>query len=511
MSLSRGRNFTGGIQERVNELLKEYAGLDDHKVSVCFTGLSGYPSEVPFDPPEKYPECPLPGVSANNRVYAGVRQTLHQLGLDRENYGTPNWNPLGSIVKPGMTVLIKPNAVRHYHITGGEIFSMITHASVVRPMLDYVCKALKNQGTIIVGDSPAMAGVFEKAFALAKIQQLLEWYQEQTSIPIEWFDLRESRAVRTWLYGNWGRKVVRCDPRGFRTINLGEESKFEAMDASKLRVSVGSPKDMLKHHGPGRHEYIFPNPVLESDAIISIPKMKTHRRTGVSLALKNFMGLPAAKYSVPHYRLGSLEEGGDQYLYPSWRKRAVTALHDQITSDAMVPVKFAYAVLKRFLWWSHWLVRYPDILDEGKWYGNDTLWRSLLDINRIAFFADKNGKICKTQQRRYFCLVDGIVAGEKKGPSAPDPVKPGVLIGGQNPIALDVVACGLMGFDVDRIPIVKKGLEESHRPNALFRGAREAIEVSHNKGTSSLGEFLKFHNLKFKPHPNWKGHVERTR
>ena len=489
--------------------MKEYAGLDDHKVSVCFTGLSGYPSEVPFDPPEKYPECPLPCVNSDNRVYAGVRQTLYQLGLDRENYGTPNWNPLGSIIEPGMTVLIKPNAVRHYHITGGEIFSVITHASVVRPMLDYVCKALKQKGSIIVGDSPTMAGVLEKAFALAKIQELLEWYQNQTSISIEWFDLRVMRAVRTWLYGQWGRKEVRRDPRGFRTINIGKESNFEGLDASKFRVSVGSPKDMVMHHGAGRHEYIFPNSVLESDAIISIPKMKTHRRTGVSLALKNFMGLPAAKYSVPHYRLGSVEEGGDQYLYPSWRKRAVTALHDQIMSDTVVPLKCICAVLKRFLWWSHRLVRYPDVFDEGKWYGNDTLWRSLLDINRIAFFADKNGKLCEKQQRGYFCLMDGIIAGENRGPINPDPVKAGVLIGGQNPITFDVVSSYLMGFDIDRIPIVKKGLEEGHRPNAFFRGAAEAIEVSHNEGTSTLKEFLISHNFKFKPHPNWKGHIER--
>lgn len=243
------------MAELANKMAEETGkktGLEVMNVAVSFTGLERYPTDAPFDPLEKYPECPLLGVNPNNKVYAGVRQTLYQLGLDRENYGTPSWNPLKGIVEPGMTVFSKPNTVRHYHIFGGEIFSVITHGWVVRPMLDYVCIALKEKGKSIVGDSPSMPGVFDKAFALSKMGPLLEWNRTQTSVPIEWFDLRVMRAVRTWLYGQWGREEFRRDPRGFRTINLGKESNFEGLDAVKLRGSVGSPKDMVMHHGPVR-------------------------------------------------------------------------------------------------------------------------------------------------------------------------------------------------------------------------------------------------------------------
>jgi len=58
---------------------------------------------------------------------------------------------------------------------------------------------------------------------------------------------------------------------------------------------------MEPHHGPGKHEYLFSNSVLQSDAIISIPKYKTHRRTGVTMALKNHMGLPALKTPPPFH------------------------------------------------------------------------------------------------------------------------------------------------------------------------------------------------------------------
>lgn len=128
--------------------------LQDKRVAVSFTGLKDYPTELPFDPPERYPEYALKGVDPNNEVYAWVRETLHRAGLDQKNFGTPNWNPLGDIVQPGMKVLIKPNTVSHMHEENKEYFSVIIHPSVIRPMLDYLCIALKNQGKITIGDSP---------------------------------------------------------------------------------------------------------------------------------------------------------------------------------------------------------------------------------------------------------------------------------------------------------------------------------------------------------------------
>jgi len=73
-----------------------------------------------------------------NHVYDGVRRALRALGLDFDRYGTKEWNPLGELIKPGDRVVIKPNLVRDFHETDGNIYSIIAHASVIRAIADYV-------------------------------------------------------------------------------------------------------------------------------------------------------------------------------------------------------------------------------------------------------------------------------------------------------------------------------------------------------------------------------------
>ncbi len=483
--------------------------FQNNNVAVTFTELKGYPKTVPFHPSERYPEIHNSSLDPGNAVYRQVRETLFRLGLDRENYGTPAWNPLGTIVRPGMTVLVKPNTVRHYHIDGKDIFSVIIHASVLRPMLDYILIALKNEGRIIVGDSQVLFGHFDEAYEIAQIDKLLDWYRTQTKVPIECFDFRTYRRVRTWLYGEWGREKVEMDPRGYTKIDLGNDSNFREIDPRILRINVASHRDMYDAHSNGRHEYVFPNSVLQADAIISIPKMKTHRRTGITLAIKNFMGLPALKDTLPHYRIGSPQEGGDQYPNSSWRKQVHTQVRDWAETTKWTPAKFLWTSTDKVIWATRWLVPFKDNVNQAMWYGNDTLWRTLIDINRVVFYADKSGKLCDTIQRNYFCLIDGIVGGEKDGPISCEPVYPGVLAAAFNPVACDMVVASLMGFDIERIPIVKRAWETANQPKPLFFGKEQDIRVFDGKETLTLPEFNARHNLGFAPHPNWVGHTER--
>jgi hypothetical protein len=314
--------------------------LEKRDVAVNFVESRKYPATVPFHPPEKYPEYGGEQTDPGNCVYAEVRDTLRMLGLDGDNFGTRHWNPFREIVKPGMTVFVKPNTVRHYHMEYKDIFSVITHASILRPILDYISIALEGRGRIIIGDSQVIFGRFDKAMAISQIEGLLEWYRARTPISIECFDLRIVRGARSWMYGRWARKRVEQDPRGYKTVDLGDRSCFKGIDPRRLRIAISSHKMMYKFHSDGKHQYVFPGSVLESDAIINIAKLKTHRRTAVTLALKNFMGLPALKDCLPHFITGSVEEGGDQYIHPSRRKRLVLALHDQIQSNQSgTPIK----------------------------------------------------------------------------------------------------------------------------------------------------------------------------
>jgi hypothetical protein len=244
--------------------------------------------------------------------------------------------------------------------------------------------------------------------------------------------------------------------------------------------------------------------------IINIPKLKTHRRTGITLAIKNFMGLPSLKDSLPHFTIGSPEEGGDQYINRSFRKKIGTKMHDIIQSNRFIPVKFIFAILKKINWNSRKIIPFKDDVYEAMWHGNDTVWRTLLDLNRVAFYADKQGVLKDDLQRNYFCIIDGIIGGEKDGPVAPDPVDSRTIIGGYNPVAIDCAATTLMGFDIKKVRLLNKGLEDSKHPLPLFWGNKEDIIIYDRNKSYTLETFGNSYNLRFEPHPSWKGCIERA-
>jgi uncharacterized protein (DUF362 family) len=477
-------------------------------VALKFITPAAYPKRHPYPPPQNYPEFTAGETDPANQVYAGLRDLLRRLGLDPARFGTPDWNPFGDFIKPGMTVFIKPNTVVHEHAQGKDIFGVINHASVVRPVLDYVCKALGGQGRIVLADCQLYMSDFDKAMKASGIGDLLTWYRTQTSIPIENFDLRMNKGCRTYLYGRWGREKIEHDPRGYRFVDLAERSCFHGIDPLRLRIAVASYKNMRKHHTKTKHEYLFPQSLLDSDVVISLPKLKTHRRTGITLALKNFMGIPSLKDSLPHFTVGAVCEGGDQYINPSWRKEVGTFLHDQIQANPFIPIKFVCAVTKRLLWESNRIIPFKDDIFEAMWQGNDTVWRTLHDLNRIIMYSDREGRVQPRQQRTILSLIDGVVGGEGDGPLETDPVYAGVLLGCFNCSTVDAVAATLMGFDIQRIPLIYNAFVKDRSDLPLSNQRLEDIRIFEGDEVYDLEGLKRRHNLKFAPHPNWVGHIE---
>ena len=121
----------------------------------------------------------------------------------------------------------------------------------------------------------------------------------------------------------------------------------------------------------------------------------------------------------------------------------------------------------------------------GNWHGNDTIWRTIVDLNRILFYADKAGNICKEPHRKCFAVVDGIIGGDGNGPFYVSPRLCGIMLGGFNPVVVDSVIATLMGFDAGKIPQIV----EAQR--TLF----SSIEFSREAGA---------YQLNFQPPSGWE-------
>jgi uncharacterized protein (DUF362 family) len=155
-----------------------------------------------FSPNKKYPEIKKLGIykeiNPENTVYQSVRELFQLLKLDKENIGTQHWNPLTEIIKPGDKVLIKPNMVKHksdLHNTDASLTELITHPSIISAVLDYVVLALKNKGTIIIGDAPIQEALFGKILDYLQLNNLKKKYDSISGITIEIIDFRQERAI----------------------------------------------------------------------------------------------------------------------------------------------------------------------------------------------------------------------------------------------------------------------------------------------------------------------------
>jgi hypothetical protein len=147
------------------------------------------------------------------------------------------------------------------------------------------------------------------------------------------------------------------------------------------------------------------------------------------------------------------------------------------------------------------------VYEPGCWYANDSTWRMATDLMKLAVFADRRGVMQERPQRQFFSIVDGIIGGENKGPLTPDPVASAVLIGGENLLAVDIVATRLMGFDPMKVRMYRHLLEESE-PDFGIRSLDDIEVIASQEEWRSCLRDQSSKLLDFKPHPGWVGHLE---
>lgn len=477
----------------------------DHTVSIIQDKHLKYPASSPFSPSKEYPEYSFKDVSiSENPVYDYAREMFYQLGMDEKNFGTSQWNPFGSFIKPGNKVVIKPNWVRDFNQIDPDISGLVTHPSILRVIIDYCLIALKNQGEIVFGDAPIQLTDFEALTNKLGIRQLLEFYKGKTSVGIVLKDFR--REIKTYDKSGSIKEHIWRQEKDFIEIDLAEKSFLHPVSHQykKFRVTSYDPKKMLYFHNPKQNKYVIEKEILEADVVIQIPKFKTHRKAGITGCLKNSVGINCQKDALVHHRKGSSMQGGDAYpdfnilktinenLY-EWREKTTNKTLQRLFART---IGINTGILRRMG---------VNNLFEGSWYGNNTLWRTILDITNILFYYDSSGQQHQEPARKVFYFVDAVVGGDMEGPLEPRNVHAGFMVAGWNPVLMDIASATLVGFDYQKITTLKKSLE-----NKMFGLSDEELNntsIIFNSSKLPPGKLPIV--LPYLPSKGWKGHIEK--
>lgn len=480
---------------------------DRTTVSICQDLALTYPgSKDFFAPDQSLPEYKWRHLASEpNGVYVAVRNCLANAGLDESNFGTPAWNPLRRYIAPGQDVFLLCNFVKHNDLRAPEnVFSAkCTHASVLRPLIDYVLLALGSQGSVHFGNAPLQSCDWSKVVAETGARRLEEFYasHSQGGPQVNLVDLRGHVVTRGLLGGL--RTTRHNDEQDVSArIDLGRDSLLEAHykagSSPRYRVQDYDPRLTENCHSRGRHVYLVNQHLLRSDVIISVPKLKTHEKVGMTCGLKGCVGSVAYKDCLAHHRYGAPASGGDEYPDRLRFLKVMSAIHEEanrgngLTQKLIQPIDL----------FSRKIVRQFTRSIGGAWSGNDTCWRMALDLARILEYADKDGNLCNSKQRRHLLFTDGIIAGEGNGPMDPKPVPLGYLAFSENIVMGDYANCLAMGYDPGQLPLVHQAFSLSKYP--LCDLPRSRFSACLNGRTLGASDLAGAFNRTFVPPKGWR-------
>jgi len=436
-----------------------------------------------------------------------VGELFHDAGFDLSRYGTEEWNPLGDLIRPGDSVLLKPNWVSHQNhnrLTGNRLDCLVTHTSVIEAVLYYVAKA--QPGRIIIGDAPIQGCDFNELCRMCEVDSMLSRFK---GMGCE-ITLRDFRLTK--MKGKFGQKQITApDSEHYCLFDLGDRSWLAPItnDRRAFRVTMYDPNLLQEHHCPGKHQYLVARDVIDADVVINLPKLKTHRMAGVTGALKNMVGINGFKEYLPHHRKGGSAYGGDCYEGGSPLKSRAENCLDRANISKHPVSRFIWSHLAGIAFRTDTIVLGNDTIFNGGWYGNDTVWRMCLDLQRILHYGQDDGQLSQTMQRKVITITDAIIGGDGDGPLAPNPVPLGVITLGENVAALDFVHCLLMHLDPDRIPLVANAFARGPWPLAEFDPID--IKVCFNGEPLEDARSVAAFGRAFSPPIGWKGHCELNR
>ena len=442
------------------------------------------------------------GVSIGNATYDGGNvRSLVQEALQLAG------DPL-DLIHSDQTVCLKPNWIagsREGHPDEWE--QIITHPQVLEAVLVEVGDRL-GSGRIVIADAPQTDSDFKLiSQRLGLAEMLVRATKRWPKLTIQIIDLRQEYWIQRGTVTVQRRRLA-GDPRGSVRIDLKEASEFDKHDNNGQYYGADYDfADTRNHHTQGRHEYLISRSVMESDVFINIPKLKTHKKAGITVSLKNLVGINSDKNYLPHHSIGPPSRGGDEFP-DEGLKRGVESILSRYFKKVVALSGGRAPVWGPFVRGLGSRVFGPtsEVIRSGNWWGNETLWRMCLDLNRILLHFDAEGNP-RSDRRPYVSIVDGIVAGEGDGPVGADAKPIGVVIAGWDGLAVDLVASRLMGFDWRKIPILSHGL--GHRKPRISEVSPETVLIQTSNEVGGLQGLGRIEPLAyFKPHFGWAGHIE---
>ncbi len=415
------------------------------------------------------------------------------------------------LLRSGDNVVLKPNWVKEHdeRFPGPDQWEhVVTHPAVIEGVIAWVAPKLQGSGSIVICDAPQTDSSFATLRRYCSLDSMIATCQSKwPALRIELLDLRpeEWHAVDGVTVS---KTVLPGDPKGSTHVKLNEDSEFVGFRG--LGQLYGASYNMAEtndRHRDSTHEYMLCRTPMDADVLINIPKLKCHKKVGLTCALKNLVGINANKNWLPHHTEGTPDKGGDQFpvatmkakLEHSWMGKIKRLLFGRnFLSKLFVPVK----KIGRLIFGDT-----QKVVRSGNWHGNDTCWRMVMDLNKCLFYFDGAGNP-RMKPLRYLAVVDGIIGGEGNGPMAPDPKPCGVIVAGANPLAVDSVCCALMGFDWRKVRMLAGAFDVVRKSIGKF--AHEDINVVSNAPAKqkSLGKFTKEDSFSFKPHFGWVDGIE---
>jgi uncharacterized protein (DUF362 family) len=365
-------------------------------------------------------------------------------------------------------ILIKPNWVRH-NIKPDDSICLCTNENFVIETVKIILEY--KPASIIIGDAPIQGCKWELLLSknfYSTIRQLSNLY----SIPIT---IKDFRRV-TFDPKNNKVEKDRNSLDNYVIFDVGKKSYLEPITDSekRFRVTCYDPDKLAETHNFGTHKYCIIKDIFECDTIITLPKIKTHQKSGITNSLKILVGINGDKDYLPHHRMGPIEKGGD--CYPGYNPlRSISELFLDKANRNIGNKKYKlYNLISRILW----KLSFPtqeQTLAAG-WYGNDTIWRTVFDLNLIALYGKKDGTLSDKPQRVIYSLCDGIIGGQGDGPLNPSPLPLGIIAFTNNAYLMDLIIGYIFRLNIDKIPLLKEAKKMTGDYSIYLNGEKISMD-----------------------------------